>query len=204
MAILNRLAILPTEQECSILSQVQGVFEIWQPKMIPGAVPQEIFLLNRISHIAICIRSDYKDVRFKFECLYLTVCQKTEDKICIDSKIGVANLEGVKVILRAEWERSSFPGEVPPHYEQIVQVRGSLGNIPKDAPACISVVGILLIGENGINQGLIYLDDDFPLLISYVKDAENINQFILQSSLVELTEVARIRIDAGSNFQTNS
>lgn len=195
MAILNRLACLPSEAECYTLSQIQGVFEIWQPRLVPGASPQEFFLLNRDSDIAIRICSDYRDVQFKFECLYLKVYQQSIDDIVPDgTQIGLTKCQKAKVVLRAEWERPALPGEVPPHYEQIVQVRGEINTIPADVPACISMVGVLLFGEDGLKQGLVYLDDDFPLSLGYVEDTANIIQFLSQSTVLAIDEVEEIRI----------
>lgn len=194
MAILNRLLCLPSPVECSTLCQLQGVFEIWQPSLLPGASTQELFLLNRSSDIAIRICSDYRDVQFKFECLYLKVYQQpVGDIVSTGTQIGQIKCQKVKIVLRAEWERPVLPGEVPPNYERIIQVRGEITTIPAEVPAYISMVGILLFGEDNLKQSLICLDDNFPLLVSYVEDAENIIQFLSQSSVIAIDEVKKIR-----------
>lgn len=195
MAVLNRLACIPSGEECSILTDIQGTFEVWQPKSIPGATTQRLYFVNVDSRLVVCIRSDCRDVRFKFECLYLTVFRtQADDSTFSGERIAVAkNLQEAKVVLRAEWERPALRGEVPPHYEQVVQVRGELNDIPSGAPACISMVGVLFIGIDGGSQWLVSLSDDFPLSLRYSENAKEIRQFLSKCSAVAVDEVAGIR-----------
>lgn len=193
MAILNKLACIPSEDECTILSSFAETFEIWQPKLDPGATPQELYLLNVDTRMVVCINSDYKDVQFKFECLYLVVHQKQAGDYVFNGSIisHAKTWDKVQVILRVEWERDALPGEVPVSYDQVLQVRGKLGDVPADAPACISMVGVLFSDDGG--SGLIYLDDDFPLSLGYTEDSQQIEQFLSQSINVAVDEVAVIR-----------
>lgn len=194
MAILNRVVCLPSDTECSILARTQGVFEIWQPQLVLGATPRELLLLNRQSHTLVRICSDYKDVHFKFECLYLKVCQQDAgDKSIGGTRIGVVTWRQAKAVLRAEWERPALNGEVPSHYEQIVQARGDISTIPPEAAACISMIGVLFLGKDKLEHGLVYLDDEFPLSLAYVDDIETIREVVSQATVVAVDELQGIR-----------
>jgi hypothetical protein len=197
MAILNRLSCIPLEDECETLSGIKGTFEIWRQKLLfPEDVVQEFYLVDMDSRIAICICSDYWDVKFKFECLYLTVSQKLADESAFGGERiidSIKDFQQAKAVFRAEWESPALPSGLSSNNEHVVQVRGELNDVPDDVSACVSMVGVLLVGADGESQGLVYLDDDFPLLLSYIEDPKAIEKFISQSSVVEIDDIAEIR-----------
>lgn len=194
MAILNRIALIPSAEECSLLTQIKGTFELWEPELVAGASPQNLTLCGVASDLGICISSDYRDVRFKFECLYMKVSQQSPNgNVSKGRKLVLSTWQRAKVVLRAEWERLAANSEVPTNYDQIIQVRGEISKVPFGVSACISMVGILFYGESDLVVGLVYLDDEFPLSITYVEDPQVIEAFISESTVIPVDEIGKLR-----------
>jgi hypothetical protein len=183
MAILNKISCIPSEAECVLLSNISGLLEVWQPKLVPGARPQKVLLKQSDSNQIITVYSDYSDVRFKFECLYLKISNTLEKQIPSDgTKVGnVQMVDKIKMIIRTEWERAALPNEVPSHYDQIVQVRGPIDDVPKESPACVAIVGILFEAKDSSPTGMLYLDEDFPLAISFTDDSDKIREYLVDT-----------------------
>lgn len=197
MAFLKKLDALPSQAEAEFLRSVDGACELWVPKTVLGESLRSVWIFNERSKFPVMVCSDYYDVRFKFECPYLKIQQKrlVEAKPVqeLGQPVEMATVTGVKLAVRAEWERWAAPTEVQPGYEQVVTERGSLADIPAESPACVAVCGVLSLDSAQCKQVLIYLDDSFPLTVSVTSQPENIKEVLVDASLIQISDLDATR-----------
>ncbi len=149
---------------------------------------------------------DFADVEFRFEVYFVNV--KTAENSEIDaftslSKVPV--LGTLEYLFRAEWLRPSAPGEVPEHFEQVIEERGSPANIPASATAVgVAFVGVVFrSAANDEHLGLC-IDDVNNYSLKIVKGAQIDGASLAGFDRVPMSELShRIRRLAIHDHQTH-
>jgi len=124
---------------------------------------------------------NYFDIEFKFETFGISreIVRKVPTTLL---EVGnIPEFEKIDFCVRTEWTRPASPGEVPPHYEQIIEDAGRLAQVPTDAiSAGTSLYAVVFRSINGDSDVMISIDDDARFSLKSVTESIKIAA-ILQS-----------------------
>ena len=92
---------------------------------------------------------DFADVEFRFEVYFVRVESAENLEVsALNSLSRIPALGTLEYLFRAEWLRPAAPGEVPEHYEQVIEGRGNLSSVPASATAVgIAFAGVVFRSE---------------------------------------------------------
>ncbi|WP_185754235.1 hypothetical protein [Luteibacter sp. 9135] len=129
----------------------------------------------------IALTWNYFDIEFKFETFGISreVVRKVPTALL---DVGsIPEFEKIDFCVRTEWTRPASPGEVPSHYEQVIEEAGRLAQVPADAiSAGTSLYAIVFRSINGDSDVMISIDDNIRFSLKSVTGSAKIAA-ILQS-----------------------
>lgn len=171
MAILKRVALLPSGDECELAKLLSAAIEIRQSAPLYGNAPDRCYVLLRDgSWLLVRVRS--KDVQFKFECLSLHI-----EKIAGPDPHTVPVARDVEIelqpllLFRSEWHRTA--AVLSDDAWKAICADPPIESVPlPNLPGCLMWWGVVLHDTSG-NEYMICLDD-FPLSIRVISDAAEI------------------------------
>lgn len=104
---------------------------------------------------------DYVDVEFKFEIYCLAI---EEPKQLPHHKLVSAGVipafASLKFLTRSEWVRPTVAGEVPAHFEQVIEESGCIASVPASALAVgTALFGVVLLDPDGNPLFAIAIDE---------------------------------------------
>jgi len=192
MAVLRRVAAIPSQDEVRRYERLHSGFDVYFPSLVRGATVQKVKLSPHDGSSSIIIGSDYFDIAFKFEGFTLTTRGRSWDQEegPVAHRIAAPGLDGIFVLLTATWERPARLGEVPSHYDAVVQESGQLGDVPPESPACYAMIGLSFADSAGTPRLTIELDQDDPLTVNVRAGASSYPTNKINR--VDLSEVARL------------
>ncbi|MBL0040603.1 MAG: hypothetical protein KA505_08700 [Xanthomonadales bacterium] len=137
---------------CPELQSLLGMTEFSGGELLmdPSNEPPLGVLHLRSVHGKVATASwDFADVEFRFEVYFVRVeSAENLDVSALNSLSKVPVLGILEYLFRAEWLRPAAPGEVPEHFEQVIEGRGSLANVPASATAVgIAFAGVVFRSE---------------------------------------------------------
>lgn len=117
----------------------------------------------------IALTWNYFDIEFKFETFGISreVVRKVPTTLL---DVGsIPEFEKIDFCVRTEWTRPARPGEVPSHYEQVIEEAGRLAQVPADAiSAGTSLYALVFRSINGDSDVMISIDDNIRFSLKSV------------------------------------
>jgi hypothetical protein len=133
----------------------------------------------------------YSDVEFKFEIYGVVIGQ--EDQVASSRLTVIHRLDGVTsvdALLRTEWIRPADRGEVPEHFEQIIEEGGAAMHVPAAASAVGTVVSGLAFKDSGGAPILVVsLNEKERYSLKLVCDIDSMNDAIGRADAWPLVDI---------------
>ncbi|RBP75699.1 hypothetical protein [Marinobacter nauticus] len=189
MAILMKKANLLSDQQVQLLNGMEGRVDVYFTPLVPGAFPSEVVFVNNASRISASL--DYEDLDFKFEYFFFQIRPFYGE---LGKKVESTEVKVVRCILRCEWKHKEQGGKV-------TFGRGKVEDVPDNAMACCSDVGLLMVSADG-SRVLIYSDDNFPLSVGVTKEDDFINGYLNSCDVIgvdHVSEFSKNLVDKGFN-----
>lgn len=184
----NWMKISPERQVLGILSRLQSCEFLVDIQASP--IWETIFIRDREGcWLAICW--DYADVEFKFEIYHLSIERPL--KVPAEEKLSVGGciprFSKVRLLTRSEWVRPAAAGEVPLHYEQVVEEAGRLADVPDSATAAgTALFGIGFLDEGGDPLLGICIDNSSNYCVKKFEEPEELNDLFASCDCFSLQE----------------
>ncbi|MET4677162.1 MULTISPECIES: hypothetical protein [unclassified Luteibacter] len=109
----------------------------------------------------IALTWNYFDIEFKFETYGISRELVRSVPTTLLEVGNIADVERIDFCVRTEWTRPASPGEVPSHFEQIIEEAGRVAQVPVDAiSAGTSLYAAVFRSINSDLDVMISIDDD--------------------------------------------
>lgn len=158
--------------------------------------PVDLFLVGPNEDIVRMV-AEYRDVRFKFECLFVTVEQGTP---LTPHPVHLANISdwtSIRCAIAFEFRRPAWPGELPPHYVQVTGDYGTRQIVPDNVQALgVYIHGFLFWNDlNDLPVAAIVASRDVPGTLEFIGNQDRLSAICANLEIVSLPNLDRWRAE---------
>lgn len=181
-------ALLPTQEALTRLTRVApGKFFV-DTQNDPGC---GTVYLRDLDGQWLSLSWDYVDVEFKFEiyCLAIEVPRnRAVDKL---TPAGVIpDFDSIVFLTKSDWVRPALSGEVPAHFEQVIEQSGRLASVPESALAIgTTLYGVVFMDATRNPRFAIAVDEQESYSVRGFNEPEGIKELMDSADAFSLDQL---------------